>query len=128
MSININDLTIGQVKELASLFTQGAQKTESIGLPQMIGTKAIVRTYSAGVWFGEVIAKSGEEVILENARRLWRWKAKSGISLSSLALYGIDESGSRIEPPVTAWLEAIEILPCTKEAVTSIEGAENATA
>jgi hypothetical protein len=128
MSININDLTVGQAKELAGMFTQSAQKTESGGLKSMIGTKAIIRTYSAGVWFGTVSEKSGNEVILANARRLWRWKAKQGISLSSVALYGIDESGSRIEPLVTVWLEAIEILPCTKEAAASIEGAKNATA
>ena len=30
----------------------------------------IVRTYSAGVFFGEIVSRKGQEVILKNARRL----------------------------------------------------------
>ena len=94
----------------------------------MIGTKSIIRTYSAGVWFGEVVEKAGNEVILANARRLWKWRTKQGISLSSVALYGIDTKDSRVEPRVAVWLEAIEIIPCSEDAIKSIEEAPNATA
>lgn len=71
----------------------------------------IVRTQSAGVWFGTVAAKDGREVILTHARRLWYWKARKSISLSAVALYGIDSSTSKIPPPVeSVWMEAIELI------------------
>ena len=95
----------------------------------MIGYKVIIRTYSAGVWFGVLDEKDGNEVIIKNARRMWRWWAKEGISLSSVAIHGINRDKSKIVEPVSSvWLEAIEIIPCTNDAVDSIEGAEYAKA
>lgn len=92
--IDINSLTIGQAKELAALFG-GAQSQQS-GLNGMIGKKCVVRTYSAGVWFGEIAEKSGNEIIVKNARRMWRWWAAEGISLSSVALHGVLHDKSKI--------------------------------
>lgn len=90
----------------------------------MIGKKVIIRTYSAGVWFGELEQKSGNEVILKDARRMWKWWAKEGISLSACALYGVKHDGSKIIEAVdSVWLEAIEIIPCTDTAIQSLEGA-----
>jgi hypothetical protein len=124
--MNINDLTIGEAKELANLF---GNSTDSSGLNGMIGEKVIIRTYSAGVFFGKLVEKSGNEVILENARRLWLWQAKSSISLSAVAIDGVNESGSKICGAVESiWLEAIEILPCTSDAIKSIEGAKSVKA
>lgn len=120
--MKFDDLTIGEVKELAALFS-GAKS--NAGLNSMIGKKCIVRTYSAGVWFGTLAQKSGNEVILTNARRMWRWHTAQSISLSAVALHGIDQSKSKIAEAVQAqWLEAIEITPCTEFAIQSLEGAE----
>jgi hypothetical protein len=95
----------------------------------MLGQKVIVRTYSAGVWFGVLAEKSGNEVIVKDGRRMSRWKTSEGISLSACAVHGIDASHSRIAVPVpTVWLEAIEIIPCSDVAIKSIEGAPNAKA
>lgn len=94
------------------------------GLNDFVGKKCLVRTYAAGVWFGKVQKKSGSEIILKNGRRLWRWWADKSISLSAVAAYGIKQDKSKIAVPVTAWLEAIEIIPCSKKAIKSIEGAE----
>lgn len=125
--MNINDLTIGQAKELASMF--GNKTNESKGLNCMIGEKVIIRTYSAGVWFGELSQKDRNEVILLNARRMWAWWAKEGISLSSVAVNGIKKDKSKIAEAVeSVWLEAIEIIPCTNAAIELIESAENAKA
>ena len=122
--IDINSLTIGQAKELAALFG-GAQPQQS-SLNGMIGKKCIVRTYSAGVWFGEIAEKAGNEVIVKNARRMWKWWATEGISLSSVALHGIKHGESKIVEAVPAvWLEAIEIIPASVKAIDSIEGAPN---
>jgi len=87
--MNIDDVTIGEAKQLANMF--GGGSAPEGGLNQMIGDKCIIRTYSAGVWFGEVSQKSGKEVIVINARRLWRWHTKKSISLSAIALGDIDE-------------------------------------
>lgn len=87
----------------------------------------LIRTYSAGVWFGQLAQKEKNEVILKNARRMWRWKAKTGISLSDISITGLDRSSSRICAAVPiVWIEAIEIIPCSADAIESIEGAENA--
>jgi len=82
------------------------------------GKYVIVRTYSAGVFAGNFVGKKGQEVILENARRLWRWAGAS--SLSQLAMEGTSKPNdckfpcevSRVE-----LLQAIEILDCTKPAM-----------
>lgn len=125
--MNIDDLTIGQAKELSAIF--GAKSTNSVGLYEMVGKKCIVRTYSAGVWFGEVSQKSGNEVILTQARRMWRWYANESISLSAVAVHGIDQQRSKIvEAVASVWLEAIEIIPVTDVSRKSIEEAPNVQA
>ncbi len=94
-----------------------------------IGQQVIIRTYSAGVWYGTLEEKSDNEVILKGARRMWRWWAAEGISLSAVAVSGIKQDKSRIANPVDAvWLEAIEIIPVTDVAAASIGGAEHAKA
>ena len=125
--IDINSFTIGQAKELASLF--GAAQQQQSGLNSMVGKKCIVRTYSAGVWFGEISEKSGKEVIIKNARRMWQWWADEGISLSAVALHGIKHDKSKIAEAVPAvWLEAIELIPASVKAANSIEGTPNVRA
>lgn len=123
--MNIDDLTIGQVKQLMALVGSNGVSAKTESLSSMVGKKCIIRTYSAGVHFGEISEKSGNEVIVKNSRRLWQWKAKESISLSSVAVHGIDESGSKICESVNSiWLEAIELIPCSDAAIKSIEGAK----
>ena len=124
--MDINDLTIGQAKDLSKLFEN---KQESDGIQYATGKNVIIRTYSAGVWCGTLTQKSGNEVILNNARRLWRWWAAESISLSAVAVFGILEENSDIAPPVEGiWLEAIEIITTTEKAEKSIMGAKDAKA
>lgn len=126
--MDINELTIGQAKEPASLFGDSQTETDT-GLNSFVGVKCIVRTYADGVWFGTVHQKAGKEVIIKNARRMWKWHTKKSISLSSVAIHGINESKSKIAEPVALhWVEAIGITPCTGAAIRSLEGAENAKA
>ena len=125
--MNIDDLTLGQIKQLRNMVGGDDQKTST--LKCMVGKKCIVRTYSAGVWFGEISEKAGNEVIVCNARRMWKWWAAESISLSAVAIHGIKQDQSKIcEAVDSAWLEAIEILPCTSKAIKSLEGAENVQA
>ena len=68
--------------------------------------------------------KSGDEVILTKARRMWRWWAKKSISLSGVALYGINQEKSRIAGAIdSVWLQAIEIIPMSGKAAESIRTA-----
>ena len=95
----------------------------------MIGERVIIRTYSAGVWFGTLSEKAGNEVILADARRMWYWKAAKSISLSAVAIHGIDKNASKIVEAVpSVWLEAIEIIPCSEDALKSIQGAPDVKA
>lgn len=124
--MNIDELTIGQAKQLSAFI--GKQETPRT-LTSMIGKKCIVRTYSAGVWFGEIIEKSGTEVIVKNARRMYQWWAAESISLSGVAVYGIIQEKSKICPAVdSVWLDAIELIPATDVAIKSIEGAKDVKA
>ncbi len=82
----------------------------------------IVRTYSAGVFAGYLQERNGREVILRNARRLWRWEGAA--SLSQLAMEGTKkpfECKFPCEVDQVELLEPIEILDVTKEARISIE-------
>ncbi len=125
--MSIDDLTIGEVKQLASMFA--AQNNVQTTLNGMINKKVIIRTYSAGVWFGTLSEKAGNEVILKNARRMYRWWAKESISLSAVSIYGVKHEDSKIIEAVhSVWLEAIEIIPCTEVAIESLEGAPNVQA
>ncbi len=131
MNINIDDLTLGQIKELTGLMGNKSCTIESkaSGLNKMIGQKVIIRTYSAGVWFGLLVQKDGKEVILENARRMYQWWCKEGISLSAVAIYGLNQSKSKIiEAVPSVWLEAIEIISCSVIAIKDLEEAQNVKA
>ena len=126
--MNINDLTIGQAKELTALFGN-AQTQQPVSLNSIVGKKCVIRTNSAGVWFGEVAEKSGNEVVVKDARRMWKWWAAEGISLSAVALHGIRHDKSKIIESVPAvWLEAIELIPASDKAIANIEGAPNVQA
>lgn len=129
--MNINDLTLGQVKDLVKIAKSLGSLSENLNktLNDQIGEKVIVRTYSAGVWFGELEQKEGNEVYLKNARRMWKWWAAKSISLSGVAQYGIKQHESKITPSVKrVWLEAVEIITITEVAIKSIEGCPDVNA
>lgn len=84
---------------------------------------SIVRTYSAGVFFGIITSRKGKEVVMKEARRLWYWKGAA--SLSQLAVSGTScphDCKFPIALPRVVLTEAIEILDCTPAAVNSING------
>lgn len=124
---DINELTLGQIKEISGLIN-GSKEKVSVGLSSMIGRKVIVRTYSAGVWFGTLSQKDGAEVILTNARCMREWWAEQGIGLSAVSVHGIKSKSVITDTVECVWLESIQTLPCSDEAIKSIEGAKNAKA
>jgi len=83
----------------------------------------IVRTYSAGVFAGELESRNGQEVVLRNARRIWYWSGAA--SLSQLAMEGTkDPTNCKFPCEVdrVELLQAIEILDVTPTAKESIKG------
>ena len=109
------------IKELAELLGMKNTAAKSCLDGFVIGQEVIIRTYSAGVWFGRLKEKAVDEVILTEARRMWRWWANESISLSGVALYGINQEKSRIAGAIdSVWMQAIEIIPISGKAAESI--------
>jgi hypothetical protein len=63
-----------------------AENTNQSLSADMIGEKVLVRSKSAGVFIGELVAKNGQEVKLKNSRRIWYWQG--ACSVSQLAVDG----------------------------------------
>lgn len=86
------------------------------------GKYVIVRTYSAGVFAGNLKSRKGQEVILTDARRIWYWSGAA--SLSQLAEEGTkDPQNCKFPMPVkeVELLQVIEILTVSKQAEKSIK-------
>ena len=117
--MSIDNLTYGELKQIAALFAGQVQSKPS---NPVIGQYCIARCYSAGVHAGEVVSVDGENVILKNSRRLWKWKASDGIALSGVAQHGIGASECKIdsENPLIYLTGVCELIPCTKKAMESI--------
>lgn len=103
------------------VFTEGyiALYQVLVNLPmeptKMKNKYVIVRTYSAGVHAGTLVSYKGTEATLNNARRIWYWKG--AFTLNEIANKGIGE-GSKLSDvvPKIILTQAVEIIPCTKEA------------
>jgi hypothetical protein len=84
----------------------------------------IIRTYSAGVFFGNIKELKGTEVIVTNCRRLWSWSGAA--SLTQLAIDGTtNPNGCKFTMTVKeedgVYLpQAVEVIPCSEKAVESI--------
>ena len=83
------------------------------------GDYVIARTYSAGVFAGEFVSREGKEIVLKNARRLWRWEGAA--SLSQLSIDGCAKTSKfPAEVPEVLLTELIELLPVSDAARASI--------
>jgi hypothetical protein len=94
-----------------------------------LGTYVIVRSSPSGCWAGTLASLNGSTVELTNARRLWRWWAAKGVSLSGVATHGLHPartSECRIAAPVSRALinEVCEVLEASETARASIDAQE----
>jgi hypothetical protein len=83
----------------------------------------VVRTQSAGCFAGYLVSRTGKEVVLTDARRLFYWAGAS--SLSELAVRGTAMPTLCKFPvpvPRIVLTEAIEIISTTPEGAASIQG------
>ena len=85
------------------------------------GKEVIVRTWSAGVHFGTLVRQEGTEVVLHDARRIWRWT--EAFTLSAVAVNGVGPASKLcVTVPETILTEAIEIIPCTEKSAAILRG------
>jgi len=92
----------------------------------MLGKKVIIRTYSAGVHYGTLYSREGKEAVLTDSIRIWYWSGAN--SLSQLAVDGTKEPANckfTISVPEILVTEVIEIIPCSENAIASIEGVKS---
>jgi len=111
----LEEMKLKDVIELVKLLNESKVVNEN-------GRYVIVRTYSAGVFAGEIQFRNGKEVVLHNARRLWKWSGAA--SLSQLAMEGVQDPNNCMFPcEITRveLLEVIEIIDCTEIAKKSIK-------
>lgn len=115
MNQKINELEINGSVYVLKGSDQIADKLN--GLPYVI-----VRTYSAGVHAGYLKSRTGQEVELLHARRIWYWEGAA--SLSQLAEHGTSKPDKCKFPCEVSRIEltqAIEIIQTTKKAQESIK-------
>ena len=92
-------------------------------MEKFIGKKVIVRGDRSGVFFGTLAEKDGREVMLTNCRRLWYWDGAA--SISQLAVDGTtapENCKFTVTVESIVITDAIEIIPCSVEAIQQIEG------
>lgn len=90
-----------------------------------IGKKVIIRADRAGVFFGTLVRREGQEVELKDCRRIWYWDGAA--SLSELAVSGTNRPYNckfTVTVPSIEVLGVIEVIPCSEKAIENIEGVE----
>lgn len=114
--MGIDNLTLGEIKQIVAMFGQAQQQQSP-----MIGKYVIVRCRDAGVHAGILESASGRECVLNESRRLWYWKPANGAAfLSGVATEGLHKD-SKIGAPIRVHLtENCEIIECTEAARESI--------
>ena len=91
-------------------------------MKKYINEKVIIRADRAGVFYGTLAEKEGTEVELKDCRRIWYWDGAA--SISELALSGVtkpDKCRFSVTVPSIVVTGVIEVIPCAKAAVKSIE-------
>jgi len=88
------------------------------------GKKVIIRSQSAGVFFGTLKEETPEYAILEKFRKIHHWEGACAVE--QIAIDGItNHKGSRLTIVVEEGMVSnpIQILPCTDKAIENLEEA-----
>lgn len=88
----------------------------------MIGKYCVVRGRSSGVFAGTVKKINGQQVLMEHVRRLWYWDGAASISqLAKSGTTAPENCKFTVRVDSALIMDVIEIIPCTAEAMESIE-------
>lgn len=88
----------------------------------MKGKYVIVRADRAGVFFGKLENKNGQEVELSNVRKLHYWDGAAAVE--EIAMIGTkrpDNCRFTVTVPSMVIDAAIQVIPCTDEAIKTIQ-------
>jgi len=124
--MNIDELTLGQIKSLQNILGGNTSKP-SVIFDDYVGKYVICRTRNEGINAGRVVKLDETGVVLEDARRLYYHKPlnKNVSWYEGVAKYGISKD-SRVGTPIEKILvEDYSLTVCTKEAEKSIIGAKD---
>lgn len=87
------------------------------------GEYVIIRSRDSGCHFGVLDSVNGRHVVLNKSRRMYRWWSAKEMTLTAVAKFGLNTSKSelRIQSEIDGQeiLDACEILPCTKDCISS---------
>ncbi len=116
------ELTLQQILAIANALSNTSSPPQNVAR-DCVGHYVVVRTYSAGVHVGELASRNGREVVLKNARRIWRWDGAN--TLNEIANNGVG-TGSKVSEPVSeiTLTEAIEIIRATDNAAANLRAAK----
>lgn len=118
--MSIDDMTIGEAKQLAAMFSSANSQTRIPGN----GRPVIVRSRDAGVLFGYLDSYEGSTVHLRNARQMWSWNAAEGGTLLDCATHGVKDGKFSTPCSAVAVIGACAIIDCTDKAVKTLESAK----
>lgn len=123
--MNLDDLTIGQLKDLQSLIG-GTQKQSDL-FKKLIGKYVVVRSCNEGINAGYLEEADATGCILKECRRLWYHKpaVKTESWYEGVCNHGLSDD-SKISGAVErkVIVEDYSIVECTSKAEKSIKGAK----
>ena len=129
MNVDINSLTLGQIKEIAAIAGSiGIKPVESTPTSAInsryIGKYVIVRSRNEGVNAGEVVMADETGIVLKDSRRVWYHRPAD-----KTAWYeGVANSGLRHDSKISAAvsekaiIEDYSVILCSSSAEESIRG------
>lgn len=127
--MNLNELTLGQIKELQSLFNSGVTSTNKPAISDhMIGKYVIVRTRNDGVNCGYLVAADETGVVIKDARRIWYHKPKDNKQCwyEGVANTGVsDDSKLSASVAEKIIIEDYCLTLCSDEGANSLKMAKN---
>jgi hypothetical protein len=85
----------------------------------------LIRSYSGGVWYGNIKTLNRDVCVLINARNIWNWEGAS--CLAQIAKEGIRSGkvSSLIDDPEGVYITQVcNILPMTEKAVNNLNSIE----
>jgi len=121
--MDLDQLTIGEAKELATMFANQVPSNSVATGSGLIGKYAIVRSNNEGINAGVISEMDETGIIIKEARRIWyhRPADKKLAWYEGVALSGLDDSSKvSAEVEVKAIIEDYSVTLCTITAEYSI--------
>lgn len=126
--MNLDELTIGQAKQLAEIFSGSNPCAESSILKDVIGKYCITRSRSEGVLFGKIVRADETGFVIDESRRLFYHKPKD----TKLSWYeGVAMSGLHPDSKISGTVERKYVIEdysltvCSDEAIKNIKEYES---